>query len=527
MAASNDLIESLSRVFNGRAVLVTLPDGPSASAADFDRWIADAGDVRAVIMESLAPAAGLAAGGFAGRGELLCVRALAQRTRAAARAMVARRSGHIVCVVRHPVSADLPNTAVCEATSAFVRSAACDLRRYGVPVFGIVIVADGGPEAVRPMAVAAQLAQILTTGHAADLAGEVYLVTSTELGRVAPPTAETELARSDRRLQAAEVASALAAGLDPSDCGPSVRRGTSMAGIMTGRVAIVTGGGGGIGRSVATGLAAEGAAVVVADLGCDVDGVGRDPGPARAVADGIQEQGGRAIAVCADVCLPRDCRDLVRRAIEEFGRVDALCHAAGVVREALVLEFTDQEWDSVLDVHVAAAQNLTRSCLEPMRRQGYGRIVLFSSRSVAGSPGQAVYAVAKGAILAFGRSLAGQLAGSGVCVNIVFPSGRTRASMPGPVSARRRRIELMRARHHGIAEPLAYRDSPQQDPDNNAAMISWLCSENAAAVSGRIFGTGGWHVDLYRHTVVTKAITLPEVLTAEDVLALSDGRSDS
>jgi NAD(P)-dependent dehydrogenase (short-subunit alcohol dehydrogenase family) len=235
-------------------------------------------------------------------------------------------------------------------------------------------------------------------------------------------------------------------------------------------------------------------------------------------------RGGRAVAICADVGRPDECRALVERTISAFGRVDALCHAAGVVRPALVFEFTDEEWDAVFGVHVTGAWNLVRSALPQMRRQGYGRIVLFSSRSVTGSPGQAVYAAAKGTVLAFGRSLADELAGSGICVNTVLPSGRTRASRPEVVSTRRRRIELLRARHHGITDPVAFRSSPEQDPETNAAAISWLCSEAAGAVTGRILGTGGWRVDLYRPTAVAKAMALPAIPTTEDLLALAADR---
>jgi NAD(P)-dependent dehydrogenase (short-subunit alcohol dehydrogenase family) len=191
-----------------------------------------------------------------------------------------------------------------------------------------------------------------------------------------------------------------------------------------------------------------------------------------------------------------------------------------VVRPALVTEFADEDWDAVFGVHVAGAEQLVRGCLEPMRRQGYGRVVLFSSRSVTGSPGQAVYAAAKGAVLALGRSLAAELAGSGISVATVLPSGRTRASAPGRVSTRRRRIELLRARYHGITDPAAYRDSPEQDPQTNAAMVSWLCGAAAGAVSGQVFGTGGWWVERYRPGAVAASIPRPAAPAAEHVRAL-------
>ena len=479
VAAGVEMLGSLSMALDDVRGRVT---DEASSDADLERWLQELGSIRAVVLEATD------------------VRSLARLTRVAVRPMVRRRGGKLVCVVRHPASADPPGTTLCEATAAFVRSAAADLDYYGIAVFGVIGV-DADPGAAR-------LAALLTTEG--TTAGEVYLVTGTELSRLAPPAVERELVRSDRRLRTAEVAGAL--GHRPVPDGSA---------ILAGRVAIVTGGGGGIGRAVATGLAADGAAVVVADLGCDVDGRGRDPGPAEAVAREVVARGGRAIAACADVSRPEDCRDLVRQAVGRFGRLDAVCHAAGVVRPALVFESTDEDWDRVFGVHVTGARNIVRSALPALRGQGYGRIVLFSSRSVTGSPGQAVYAAAKGTVLGYGRALAEELAGSGICVTTVLPSGRTRASAPGPVGTRRRRIELLRARHHGITDPVAYRDSPEQDPETNAAMVSWLCSEQAAGVHGQVFGTGGWHVDRYRPAARGSSIALTAAPTREDVLALS------
>jgi NAD(P)-dependent dehydrogenase (short-subunit alcohol dehydrogenase family) len=284
---------------------------------------------------------------------------------------------------------------------------------------------------------------------------------------------------------------------------------------MAGRVVIVTGGGGGIGRAVAAGLAAEGATVVVADLGCDPDGRGRDAAFAETIAREINRRGGHAVAVCADVSRPDECRDLVSHTVRAFGRVDALCHAAGVVRQALVQEATDEDWDAVLGVHAAGARHLAEACIVPMRERGHGRVVLFSSRSVTGSPGLSTYSTAKGAVLAYGRALADELAGSGVHVNVVLPSGRTRASAPRAPSARRRRIELMRARHHGIADPVAYRNAPEQDPENNVAAIIWLCGPGAG--NGLLVGTGGRRVELYRPGAVEWSLPLSEMLTPEDI----------
>lgn len=393
------------------------------------------------------------------------LRELAGLVRDAVRPMVKRRSGALVCVLPHPGSADLARTAAAEAAAAFVRSAAADLDYYGVPVSGVL--------AVDPAA-GARLAAELATGAGA--------------------TGTVHVAGRDGHARLAPIAVDHAVPTPPGD--PD-----GLAG-LAGRVVVVTGGGGGIGAAVARGLAADGAAVLVADLGCDPDGAGRDPGPATAVAADITARGGRAVAACADVTRPEECAGLTRRAVGAFGRLDAVVHAAGVVRPALVFEATDEDWDAVHRVHVAGAEALVRGALPELRRHGSGRVVLLSSRSVTGSPGQTAYAAAKGAVLGLAHRLAGELAGTGVTVSTVLPSGRTRASAPERPDARRRRIELLRARFHGITDPAAYRDSPEQDPATNAAMVSWLCSVAGAAGHGEIFGTGGRRVDRYRPSAV-------------------------
>ncbi|MFH9005875.1 SDR family NAD(P)-dependent oxidoreductase [Streptomyces afghaniensis] len=520
--ADEPLLGPLSSVCGG-AGLGTRPDVPCTPPEDVHRRLRGLGRVRAVVVGSALATAD--ADGSALPPELHCVVTAAQRARGAARLLAGQRGGALVCVVLVRDDATSPDRIVCEALSGFVRSAAAELSHYGVSVQGVIVGAGHARQADRadgppPVSTAARLVRMLTARPDPAPTGQVYLVTGRELSRVAAPTVDRGLLRTDRRPSAAQVTDALGRGFGRAgDTQPPQEQGA--AGGMAGRVAIVTGGGGGIGRAVATGLAAEGAAVVVADLGCDPDGRGRNPSLAEDTAHAITRRGGRAVAVCADVSRPDECSDLVARAVGAFGRIDALCHAAGVVRQALVHEATDEDWDAVLGVHVAGTGHLVEACLGPMLSHGHGRIVLFSSRSVAGSPGLSTYSTAKGAVLAFGRSLAAQVAGSGVCVNVVLPSGRTRASLPDAPSARRRRIELLRARHHRIADPVAYRNSPEQDPENNVAVIGWLCGDQAGAVNGQVFGTGGWQVDLYRPGAVARSLPLPRRLTPEDLRVLS------
>jgi NAD(P)-dependent dehydrogenase (short-subunit alcohol dehydrogenase family) len=296
-----------------------------------------------------------------------------------------------------------------------------------------------------------------------------------------------------------------------------------LSGPHSGRVAIVTGGSGGIGSAVALELAAQGASVVVADVGCDGEGHGRSVEPAQSVANEISRRGGKAIAVCMDASDPSECHQLVEATLAEFSRLDVLCHVAGVLRQGLIFELDDADWNAIHDVHVAGAANCIYNCLPTMLRQRHGRIVLFSSRSVSGSPGHTFYSAAKAAVLSMGLSLSRQLQGTGISINVVLPSGRTRASAAAASNARELRIQLMRARAHRITDPERYRSSSEQDPENNAPMIAWLCSEAAGTTTGRIIGTGGWRVALYSPSTTTSVMPLPDEVTMEHLQTLVNG----
>lgn len=514
--ADEPLIPSLSSPFRADGHFIAPPSAPACPTPEELRGrLPDLERLRAVVVGTASSGTGPGAAPDPA-GELRCVVAAARRSRAAARLLSTRRGGALVCVVRLPDGPVRPEATACESLSGFIRSAAAELSHYGVAVWGVLVADDPTrPRATgahTPLTVAAELVRTLTLRLDPASAGQVYLVTADGAGRVVAPSVTRELLRTDRRPPTALVTDVLDRELGSPGAGPSG---------PSDRVVLVTGGGGGIGRAVATGLAEQGAAVVVADLGCDADGTGRDPAVAERVVREITDRGGRAVAVCADVSRPEECRGLVAETVRTFGRVDALCHAAGTVRQSLVHDASDDDWEAVLSVHVDAARYLAEACLGPMRRQGDGSIVLFSSRSVTGSPGLSTYSTAKGAVLAYGRSLASATADSGVRVNVVLPSGRTRASMPQAPSARRRRIELLRARHHGISDPVAYRNAPEQDPETNTAPIAWLCGRRAETVSGLVLGTGGWRIDLHRASSVSQPVALSRALTREGLRALS------
>ena len=253
---------------------------------------------------------------------------------------------------------------------------------------------------------------------------------------------------------------------------------------MTGGASIVTGGGRGIGRSVALALAARGHDVCVNDPGVAVDGRGHDPGPAEDVATEIRAAGGRALAVAVDARTRPGAEAVVAAAEAWAGRAPSvLVHAAGTLRDAMVHKATDEDWDEVLGSHLSVAVELTRATAEGMRGAGYGRVVYVGGAAgLVGSVGQAAYAVAKAGLFGLTRAVALEMAGRDVCVNYVAPFAFTRMTESIPPVTDRLREYL--------------RSAPGARADDVAPLIAWLCGPEAG-VSGQVFGARGAEVTVW------------------------------
>ena len=274
---------------------------------------------------------------------------------------------------------------------------------------------------------------------------------------------------------------------------------------LEGRVAIVTGAGRGIGAATAKLLAEEGASVVVNDLGGAVDGTGEAAAPADQTVQDIRDAGGTAIACYDSVAEFDSAAKIVQTAIDNYGRLDIMCHPAGILRDRMVFNMTEQEWDGVLQVHLYGAFNMIKHSIPHMIKQNYGRIVLFSSGSGLGSSGQTNYSMAKEGMVGMARSLAAELEPYGITVNAVYPGGATRMTESIPESTTQMRAGT---RPQPVSSQGAPIEGPPEAraPENNAPKVVYLCSEAGGDITGQVIGTSGWVVSLYSPRHVIKSI---------------------
>jgi NAD(P)-dependent dehydrogenase (short-subunit alcohol dehydrogenase family) len=247
-------------------------------------------------------------------------------------------------------------------------------------------------------------------------------------------------------------------------------------GLCAGRVAIVTGGGRGIGREICRLLAAEGAKVVVNDLGSGPAGDGTDLGPAHEVADEIKQAGGEAVASGADVTDWREAGQLIDQAVAAFGRLHVLINNAGILRDRMLVNMSESEWDDVVRVHLkgtfATSHHAARHWRERSKAGGPvdARLINTSSASgLYGNPGQANYGAAKMAIAGFTVIAARELSRYGVTVNALAPTAMTRL-MAGLVDEER---------------------GKSLGPGWIAPVAVWLASEDSRDVTGRVFEVSG------------------------------------
>ncbi len=253
-----------------------------------------------------------------------------------------------------------------------------------------------------------------------------------------------------------------------------------MVGLCEGRVCIVTGAGRGIGREHSLMLAAQGAKLVVNDLGGSMDGEGAEAGPAQQVVDEIVAAGGEAVANTHDISGWDGAEGLIAQAIDAFGRVDVLINNAGILRDRMLTNMTEAEWDAVIKVHLKGTAGPSHFAAAHWRERSKagdavdGRIINTSSPSgIYGNVGQTNYGAAKAGIAAFTVIAAMELARYGVTVNAIAPAALTRMT-------------------EGLGMGQASEKTKEQmAPRWIAPIVTWLASSESAAVTGRVFDISG------------------------------------
>ena len=264
---------------------------------------------------------------------------------------------------------------------------------------------------------------------------------------------------------------------------------------LKGKVAVVTGAGRGIGRGHALALAAEGAKVVVNDLGGAADGSGADKAPADEVVTEIKKMGGEAVANYDSVATMEGGERIIKAALDAFGRLDILVNNAGVLRDRMVFNMTEEEWDTIMLVHLKGHFSCTKHACVIFRQQRSGRIINTSSEAGLGNMGQANYSAAKEGIVGLTRTVARDMGRYGVTCNAVRPRAATRLTVTPELQAAWEK--RAKAGIGGLGAEFGVPDVSAMAPEAISPLVVFLCTDEAANVNGRTFLVCGGDVSLY------------------------------
>jgi NAD(P)-dependent dehydrogenase (short-subunit alcohol dehydrogenase family) len=266
-----------------------------------------------------------------------------------------------------------------------------------------------------------------------------------------------------------------------------------MPGIVSGRTAIVTGGGRGIGRGIAMLMAQEGARVVVCDIGASLQGAGTDASPAHETVEAIKKAGGEAIASTLSIVEPKNAEQIVKTALDAFGRVDILVNNAGILRDVIFHKMSHSDWSDVIGVHLNGSFNMSRAVAGHFREQNSGSFVHMTSTSgLIGNFGQANYMAAKLGIMGLSRGIALDMARFNVRSNCIAPFAWTRMieSIPSQTEAEKRRVAAFQ----------------QMTPEKIAPLAVYLASDAANGISGQIMSVRNNEIYLFNQPRPIKTI---------------------
>ncbi len=275
------------------------------------------------------------------------------------------------------------------------------------------------------------------------------------------------------------------------------------------KVAVVTGSGRGIGRGIALLLAEEGAKVVVNDLGGELDGTGSALGPADDVVAEIQKRGGTAVANYDSVATMEGGERIIQTAVDNFGRIDILVCVAGILRDRMIFNMTEEEWDDVINVHLKGTFTCVKYATILMRQQRSGRIICFTSTSgLWGTSGQANYGAAKDGIAGLVRCVSQDMAKYGVTCNAISPHASTRMTQTD---------EVLKAREIRMARGMVEFEEDDPEPEDLAPAVVYLASDEAANFNGEILHLSGGLIGLMSHPEEVRTIRKEGRWTSDEI----------
>lgn len=280
--------------------------------------------------------------------------------------------------------------------------------------------------------------------------------------------------------------------------------------LLKDKVAVVTGAGRGIGREIALLLATHGARVVVNDYGGSAAGSGGASAPADEVVEEITKAGGQAVANYDSVASMAGGKSIVDTAVKTFGRIDVVVNNAGILRDRMIFNMSEEEWDAVIDTHLKGSFAVTRAAAPLMREQKSGRFINMTSTSgLVGNVGQANYAAAKLGIVGLTRVTALDMARYNVTANCISPFAWTRmiGTIPTVTEAQKARVEKIK----------------KMSPAHIAPLAAFLASDDAKDVSGQVFGVRGKEIMLFGHHRPVMRIHHAEGWTVERLADLFPG----
>lgn len=363
----------------------------------------------------------------------------------------------------------------------------------------------------------APMAAFLASDYASDVNGQIFLVHGGTIGLMSQPRIYRSIFNPGGRWTVDGLNTMVPLRLlrGPGNYSPPIQSKKSVSDnstLLSEKVAVVTGAARGIGRSVAMLLAHKGAKVVVNDIGSDLDGSGISSGPAVSLVQEINDNGGTAAISLDNVAEFEGGERIIQTAIDNYGRLDIVVTPAGILRDRMVFNMTEEEWDDVIAVHLKGTFSVVRPASIIFRQQRNGRIITFSSISgLFGASGQANYGAAKDGIAGLTRVLSKDLAKYNVTANAISPGADTRMTASVPDVTKQLRSQGQISPPDGILT---------REPEDVAPMVVWLASDESYGVTGQVFHCAGNMVGLMSNPDVVKTMDKQDRWKVEEIAAM-------